>query len=101
MAFRLLNGGVSPANCARKMAGPLIVRIARSPVKARGNYGKSRSFAALRRSFATRAFRALPQSRFFTSRAQRASLRMTPRRASLREVMKERGGAGVLGIGVL
>src|SRR5437879_1979750 len=55
MAFRLLNGGASPANCARKMAGPLIDRIARPPEKARGNYGKSRSFAAPRRSFSTRA----------------------------------------------
>jgi hypothetical protein len=25
MSLRLLNGGASPANCARKMAGPLIV----------------------------------------------------------------------------
>jgi hypothetical protein len=27
MAGKLLNGGASPANCARKMAGPLIVLI--------------------------------------------------------------------------
>src|SRR5213076_642408 len=31
MVFRLLNGGASPANCARKMAGPLIDLIARPP----------------------------------------------------------------------
>src|SRR3989442_12837602 len=29
MAFRLLNGGASPANCTRNMAGPLIDLIAR------------------------------------------------------------------------
>src|SRR6266571_7346807 len=35
MVFRLLNGGASPANCARNMAGPLIDLIARPPEKRR------------------------------------------------------------------
>src|SRR6185369_12665019 len=35
MPFRLLNGGASPANCARNMAGPLIDLIAHPPVNRR------------------------------------------------------------------
>src|SRR6266576_660808 len=38
MAFRLLNGGASPANCARNIAGPLIVLIARFSRKGEEKY---------------------------------------------------------------